>query len=86
MKEDEKELITRATGGPAKNAEHADPAPGVAPDAASAPSHSAEVAELTATIQRLQAEKKELYDRLLLKSGVLEVIELRSKADLMRVF
>ena len=49
--------------------------------AASAPSSTAGVAELTATIQRLQAEKKELYERLLRKHADFENLRKRMQHE-----
>ena len=74
--EDQEELSIRANvgpgAGPVQNEEGVEAAPGAASQAASAPSPNADVAELTATIQSLQAEKKELYDRLLRKQADFE--------------
>lgn len=74
--EDEMELSTNANvgagAGSAKNEEGEGAVPGMALQPASAPSPTGDVAELTATIQRLQAEKKELYERLLRKHADFE--------------
>jgi molecular chaperone GrpE len=75
--EDEKELSITAKvapgAGSAKNNEKgAVSVPAVAPQAASDPLPIADVAELTATIEKLQAEKKGLYDRLMRKQAELE--------------
>ena len=83
--EDEMELSTNANVGPgagsAKNAEGVGAVPGMALQAASAPSPPADVAELTATIQRLQAEKKELYERLLRKHADFENLRKRMQHE-----
>jgi molecular chaperone GrpE len=67
--------------GPVKNEEGVEVAPGVASEAASAPSPYADVAELRATIQKLQAEKKELYDRWLRKQAELENLRKRMERE-----
>ena len=83
--EDEMELSTNANVGPgagsAKNAEGVGAVPGMALQAASAPSPPADVAELTATIQRLQAEKKELYEWLLRKHADFENLRKRMQHE-----
>ena len=83
--EHKKELSIRANAGPgagsAKNEERLEAVPGMAPQAASCPSPTADVAELIATIQRLQGEKKELYDRLLRKQAELENLRKRMQRE-----
>jgi molecular chaperone GrpE len=83
--EDAMKLSTNANVGPgagsAKNEEGVGAVPGMALQAGSAPSPTADVAELTATIQRLQAEKNELYDRLLRKQAELENLRKRMQRE-----
>jgi molecular chaperone GrpE len=79
------ELSTNAEAEPgagaARNEERINGVPRVAPQAISAPSATAGVAELTATIRKLQAEKKELYDRLLRKQAELENLRKRTERE-----
>jgi molecular chaperone GrpE len=84
--EDQKQLSISTNVGPGpgpakKNEERLEVALGVAPQAASVPSPPADVAELTATIQKLQAEKGELYDRLLRKQADLENMRKRMERE-----
>ncbi len=83
--EDKKELPlmvdVRTEPGAAKNEERVETMMGGARQAASAPSPSADVADLTATIQKLQTEKKELYDRLLRKQAELENLRKRTERE-----
>jgi len=83
--EDEKGLSISANAasgaGSAKSEEGEGAVPGMALRAASAPSSTAGVAELTATIQRLQAEKKELYERLLRKHADFENLRKRMQRE-----
>ena len=67
--------------GPAKNEAGAEAVPGVGQQVVSAPLPTADVAELTATIQKLQAEKKELYDRLLRKQAELKNLRKRMERE-----
>ena len=83
--EDEKELsISTNAGhsvGPVKKKERVEAVPGGDPLGASAPSPTADVAELTGTIQKLQTEKKELYDRLLRKQAEFENLRKRMERE-----
>jgi len=82
--EDEKELSIRAkdeaSAGSAKD-EEGPGAPGVDPQVPSAPSPGADVAELTATIQKLRADNQKLYDRLLRKQAELENLRKRMQRE-----
>jgi molecular chaperone GrpE len=70
-----------AGAGSANNEEGVGAVPGMSLQAASAHSPTADVAELTATIQRLQAEKKDLYDRLLRRQAELENLRKRMQRE-----
>jgi len=82
---DDKELSISANAGPSaeppQNEVRVQAVPGVPPQAASNPSPNADVAELTAMIQTLQAEKKELYDRLLRKQAEFENLRKRMERE-----
>jgi molecular chaperone GrpE len=67
--------------GSAKDEEGSEAAPGVAPQVPSAPSPTADTAELTATVQKLQAENHKLYDRLLRKQAELENLRKRMQRE-----
>jgi molecular chaperone GrpE len=82
--EDQKELSITGKFAPGERLannieERIESVPGVAPQTAPDPSPSADVAELTAMIQKLQVEKKELYDRLLRKQA--ELANLRKRTE-----
>jgi molecular chaperone GrpE len=66
---------------PVKNEKYMEATPGVALQAAPAPSSTIDVAELTATIQKLQAERQELYDRLLRRQAELENLRKRMERE-----
>jgi molecular chaperone GrpE len=55
--------------------------PGVAPQVPSAPSPGVDVAELTATIQKLRADNQKLYDRLFRKQAELENLRKRMQRE-----
>jgi len=66
--------LSQGTGGP-------DPGPHVSPRVQPSPLPAAEVGELTATIHQLQAEKQNLYDRLLRKQAELENFRKRTERE-----
>ena len=82
--EDAKELSIRAKGEASSRSakdEEGPEAPGVAAQFPSAPSPGTDVAELTATIQKLRADNQKLYDRLLRKQAELENLRKRMQRE-----
>jgi molecular chaperone GrpE len=79
------ELSVRAQAEPgaglAKNQEGGGAVPGVAPQVPTTPSPEAEVAEFTATIQKLRADNQKLYDRLLRKQAELDNLRKRMERE-----
>jgi molecular chaperone GrpE len=79
--EDAKELPIKAKGEASAGSVKGEEAPGAPGLARAAPSPAADIAELTATIQQLQADNQKLYDRLLRKQAELENLRKRMQRE-----